>query len=114
MVWLDGVQTDAEDKTMKLIFASLLACASVTAATLPNPSILIDQTVAQAHAQKVAEHYATATIPTQQAAVEPTREEEYRRIQGDMQKWFPRRCPLEITNRDFKMQWHGVSSRSPR
>ncbi len=95
---------------MKLTLASLLACASLTAATLPNPSILIDQSVAQAHAQKVAERYAAATIPRQQAAVEPTREEEYRRIQEDMQKWFPRRCPLEIKNRDFKMQWHGVSA----
>lgn len=99
---------------MKLILASLLACASLTAATLPDPSILIDQTVAQAHAEKVAEHYATATISMQQAAVEPTREEQYRRIQEDIQKWLPHRCPLEITNRDFKMQWHGVSAPPPR
>ena len=95
---------------MKLILASLLVSASAIAAAVPNPSILVDQTVAQAHAQSVAERYATATIPRQQAAVEPTRDEEYRRIQEDLQKWFPRRGRLEITNRDFKIQWHGVSA----
>jgi predicted component of type VI protein secretion system len=93
---------------MKLIIASLLGAACLTAATLPSPSILADQTVAQAHAQNVAEHYAAATPPTQQAASEPSREEEYRRIEEDMQKWFPCRRPLEPTNRDFKMRWHGV------
>ncbi len=98
---------------MKLILACLLAFASLTAATLPSPSILIDQTVAQSHAQQVAEHYASAITPRQQAALEPTREDEYRRIQEDMQKWFPRRCPLQITNRDFKLQWHGVSAPQP-
>jgi predicted component of type VI protein secretion system len=93
---------------MKLILASLLASASLTPATLPNPSILTDQTVAQAHAKNVAEHYAAAATPKQQAASEPSRDEEYRRIQEDMQKWFPCRRPLEPTSRDFKMRWHGV------
>lgn len=72
-------QTGAKDKTMKLILASLIASASLLAAAQPNPSTLIDQTIAQTQAQRVAEHYATATIPSRQAAVEPTREEEYRR-----------------------------------
>jgi len=99
---------------MKLILASLLASAAVMAAAPPNPSILIDQTAAQAQAQTVAEHYATAPVPRQQAAVEPTREEEYRRIQEDMQKWFPRRSPLELTNRNFKLQWHDASASQPR
>ena len=110
MVWLDGVQTGAQDKTMKLILASLLTSASVMAATFPSPSILVDQTVAQGHAQNLAEHYATATIPTQQAAVEPTREEEYRRVQEDMQRWFPGRGRLEIPKRELKMQMHRVSA----
>ncbi|MGA7413323.1 MAG: hypothetical protein WBW33_22805 [Bryobacteraceae bacterium] len=99
---------------MKLIIASLLVSAPAMAAALPNPSILVDQTIAQAHAQNVVERYATATVPSQQAAVEPTREEQYRRIQADLQKWFPRRGHLEITRRDFKIQWHGVSASQPR
>jgi hypothetical protein len=88
------------------------ASAAVMAAATPNPSILIHQTVAQAQAQNVAEHYATAPIPTQQAAVEQTRDEEYRRIQEDMQKWFPRR--VELTNRDFKLRWQDASASQPR
>jgi hypothetical protein len=71
---------------MKLILASVLASASVIAAALPNPSILVDQTVAQAHAQNAAEQDATASIPRQREAVEPTRDEAYRRIQEDTAK----------------------------
>jgi len=95
---------------MKLMLASLLASASVMAVALPNPSTLVDQTVAQAQAQSVAEHYATAAIPRPQAAIEPTRDEEYRRIQEDMQKWFPTRD----TKRGFKIQWHETSASRPR
>ncbi len=98
---------------MKLILAALLVSGSAAAAALPNPSTLADQTVAQARSRSVAEHYAVAAIPRQQAAPEPTREEEYRRIQEDMQKWFPRCDRLEFKNRDFRIRWHGASTLQP-
>ncbi len=95
---------------MKLILAALLVSGSAVAAALPNSSTLVDQTVAQAHSRSVAEHYAEAAIPRQQAAPDPTREEEYRRIQEDMQKWFPRCARLESKNRDFRIRWNGASA----
>ena len=98
---------------MKLILASLFASAVATAAALPHPATLIDQTVAQTQAQNVAERYAAAGIPRQQAALEPTREEEYRRIQEDMQNWFPHRS-RKTTKRDFKLQWHAASAPQPQ
>jgi len=99
---------------MKLLQTFLLASAPVVAAALPIASTLVDQTVAQAHAQSVAERYASAAVPKQQTAVEPTREEQYRRIQEDLQKWSPRHKPLEVTNRDFKIQWRDTSASRAR
>lgn len=95
---------------MKLLLASLLASAAAIAAELPNPAILVDQTAAQAQAQSVAARYATADIPEQQAAVEPTREDQYRRIQEDMQKWFPSSGGTARKNRRSEAKFHTVSS----
>ena len=90
---------------MKLVLAFLLASASIMAAALPNPAAIADQTVAQARALRVAEHYANAAVPTSQAAVEPTRDEQYQRIQDDLQKWYPGHRSSDAKRTGFTVPW---------
>jgi hypothetical protein len=102
----------SEAKIMKFTLTFLLASASVMAGALPNPSTLVDQTVAQANERGVAERYAKSPVPDSQVGVAPTREEDYQRIQDDLEKWFPHSSRLQVAKRGSKAQWLIPASRS--
>jgi hypothetical protein len=93
----------SEAKIMKYTLTFLLASASVMAGALPNPSTLVEQALAQGRERVVAERYAKSAVPASQVAVAPTREEDYRRIQDDLEKWFPNSSRLEVSKRGSKM-----------